>query len=139
METCQQTADLWKKFEAAEKALISIDDELNAEVLDYVSSHPRIKATDIQMERSRITMRLHPPRTSETELRCQELAKAIIGLEQAAIREPEAVEARATLAIDIGVMRRCLTTTQAIIEVAHVRLCNAEDMLISSGKTYLGS
>jgi 7,8-dihydro-6-hydroxymethylpterin-pyrophosphokinase len=84
-------------------------------------------------------MRLHPPRRSETELRCQELAKAIIGLEQAAIREPETVEARATLAIDIEVMRRCLTTTQAIIEVAHIQLRKAEDMLTSSRNNYLGS
>jgi hypothetical protein len=130
----QQGANIWAKFEASEKALIPLDDEVNAEVLNYVSSHPHAKATDIRVERSRITMRLYLPRIAENELRCQELVKAIIALEQSALKEPETVEARATLEIDIDIMQRCLTTTRVIIEVAGIQLAKAEDMLKDSRK-----
>jgi hypothetical protein len=130
----QQAENIWNNFEAAVKALVPLDDEVHASVLEYVSSHPRATTLEIRMERSRITMRLHPPRIAELELRCRELENAITELEQAALREPETVEGRATLELDVGVMRRCLATTRAIIEVAHSQLGKAMDMVTNSGK-----
>jgi hypothetical protein len=132
-EIRQQAENIWNDFETAEKALVPLDDEVHANVLDYISSHPRAIAPEIIMERSRITMRIHPPRIAETELRCRELENAITELEQAALREPETVEGRATLELDVGVMRRCLETTRAIIEVAHSQLGKARDMVTNSG------
>jgi hypothetical protein len=125
----QQTEDIWQKFEAAEKSLIPLDDMVNEEVLEYVSAHKRATGPELKIERARFTIRLYEPRVTEAEVWCKELKNAIPPLEEAALKELKTVEGRATLQIDVGVMRKNLATTWDILQVAQVQLQRARSIL----------
>jgi hypothetical protein len=129
VEIRQQASSIWKAFEAAENDLVQLDDKVLEQILEYISSHQRATAEELEVERSRITIQIHQPRIVEAVSRCQELEEMVTLLEQAALREPETVEARATLKIDVGVMRKVLETTQKTIQVAQIQMNKAIAML----------
>jgi hypothetical protein len=125
----QQATNIWKKFEDAENALVRLDDQVDGEVLTYVSAHQQATGQEVRMERSRITQRLYEPAIIEAENHCEELEAVIPTLEEAARKEPKTVEGRATLQIDAKAMHDCLVTTRQIIEVARIQLSKASSRL----------
>lgn len=125
----QQVQDIWQKFEAAEKVLIPLDDRVNEQVLEYVSGHRRATGPELKIERARVTTRIYEAPVVEAEACCDELDNAIPALEKAAQKEPKTLEGRATLELDIEVMRKTLATTRDILHVAHVQLQKARSIL----------
>jgi hypothetical protein len=107
---------------------VQIDEDVNEKILNYVSSHQCATAQELNVERSRVTIRIHGPQIAKTESCFQEMADMVKVLEQAALREPETIEGRAMLDIDVGVMRGCLATTREIIQVAQTQLERARAM-----------
>jgi hypothetical protein len=125
----QQATSIWNKFENSENALVRLDDQVDGEVLTYVSAHQQATGQEVRRERSRITQRLYEPAIIEAEDHCEELEAVISSLKEAARREPKTVEGRATLQIDAKVMHDCLVTTRQIIEVAKIQLSKASSRL----------
>lgn len=125
----QQVQDIWQNFETAEKELIHLDDRVNEQVLEYVSGHRCATGPELKIERARFTTRLYESPVVEAEACCDELENAISALEEAAQREPKTLEGRATLELDIEVMRKNLATTRDILHVAHVQLQQARSIL----------
>lgn len=128
----EKVENIWKEFEAAENALTELDDDVNNEVLDWVSSHQRATGPEVRKERTQITTRLHEPRIAEAERCWRDLEAAFKALREAAVKEPETIEAQATLEIDVKVMSDSLGTVRDIIEVAQIQLDAARSMLITS-------
>jgi hypothetical protein len=126
----QQTNAAWEAFEAAENALVQTDEEVRAEVLNYISSLPR-RATNpaIEAEKAHLTSRIHVPRIETTETCCHELEINAQALEDAAFQEPETVEAQATMKIDLVMIRSCLAKTREIVRIAQIRLDQARRTL----------
>jgi hypothetical protein len=121
----EQASNIWKKFEAAENALIRLDDQVDSEVLGYVSLQPHATRQELNIERSRIMQRLSELAIVEAENCCQELEAVIPTLQEAARNEPKTIEGQATLQVDAKVMRDCLVTTREIIEVSKMQLSRA--------------
>ncbi|KAF2132301.1 hypothetical protein P153DRAFT_364724 [Dothidotthia symphoricarpi CBS 119687] len=124
-----QAATTWHAFEAAESHLPTIIDALDAEMLDYVSSHRRATAQQLQVHRDRIAIPRYEATIAEVERCCKVLEGEIVVLEEAARRESETVEGMATLQIDVPVMTSCLETTKKIVEVARAQLQGARGRL----------
>jgi hypothetical protein len=118
----QQACDIWKAFEAAENALVQLDDKVLEHVLEYISSNQRATAEELETENSRITIQICESLIAEAVPRSQGLEEVVNLLEQAALREPETVEGRATLKIDVEVMRKALAITLKTIQVAQIQM-----------------
>jgi hypothetical protein len=119
----------WDKFEEAEATLPPLDDLVNAEIFDYVSSHQRATGRDIAKEGARRRDRMYPPRILQANESCRELELAISALEEAAHKELETVEGQAAFRLDLGMMKKSLATTREIIQVAQNQLDEARARL----------
>jgi hypothetical protein len=130
----QQTKAAWEAFEAAENALVMTDEEVHAEVLNYISSlRPRCATNpETEAEKARLTSRIHVPRIETTEACCQELEINAQALENATFKKPVTMEAQATMEIDLVVIRSCLATTREIVRTAQIQLDQARRTLNSS-------
>ncbi|KAF2823274.1 hypothetical protein CC86DRAFT_409196 [Ophiobolus disseminans] len=121
----QQVKTTWDAFEVVENSLVRLDDNVHAEVLNYISSHRSATKAQLQVQRARLTVQLHEPRIVQAEGACRELERTARLLEEAARKELTTVEARAALEIDVPVIRNCLATTREIIGVAEAQLNGA--------------
>jgi len=129
----QQTKTAWEAFEAAENRLITLDDDVHAEVLEFISSHRSATTAQLQVARARLTMRIYEPRITEAESCCYELDKSVGALEEAAVKEPRTVEAQATMKVDMEVIKSSLATTREIIHAAQAQLNGARSVLVRLG------
>lgn len=128
----QHVASLWTSFEAAESSLLPLDDDINQGIREWLPTHPKVTGPEIRMERARITLRLYVPRIEEADTCWGNLKEGIKTLEEAAKNEPETIEGRATIEIDIKVMNDNLGTVQQIIQCAKVQLEKAKALLKST-------
>lgn len=116
---------LWQVFEKAGEALVSVDDSILKEVLAYRAAHPRSTNAQLLQERFHRVAATYEPLITKAELYCSELSDGIAALEEAATKEAETVEARATMEIDLPIFKTALATTLDIIAVAKVQLAQA--------------
>jgi hypothetical protein len=125
----EQTTTAWDDFETAENLVVQLDDEVDTDILEYVALHPRVDAPDLKIKKAHFTIHRYEPRIEGAETRCQQLEDNIKALEDAALKEPETLEGRVTLEIDVEVMRKCLATAREIVQVAQVQLTKAKVIL----------
>lgn len=127
----QQAKTAWEAFEAAENALSRTDDEVQEAIDEYASSiYPQRPAgAGWQAAKARATSRIHPPLIQQIEVCCQELDTAVQALKDAALKEPETVEARATMEVDLEVIQKGLETTREMIRTAHFQLDKVRQVL----------
>lgn len=121
-----QLETTWLNFEAAESHLVSLDDAIDTEMLNYVSVHQKATIQQVWAERYRLTIQKYEPAIEAVENYCSELDSGVEALEKAAQRESGALEAQAALRVDVGVMRRCLGITMEIVETAKAQLEQAK-------------
>jgi hypothetical protein len=74
-------------------------------------------------------VRLHEPAIAEAEHWCNELESGIEALEAAARKEPDTLEGRAAVEIDVPVMKNGLATTLEIADAARAQLRVAKGVL----------
>jgi predicted transport protein len=125
----QKVRSTWENFEAVEERLVRLDEEVHNELLKYISAHQRATPQQVQVKKNRLTICMYEPPITEAETCSRELERGIGDLEEAAKKEAETVESRATLEIDIGVMRNCLKTTRDIVDAARVQFEQARKSL----------
>jgi hypothetical protein len=132
----RQTKLAWEAFETAENAIVRTEEDVHAEVLNYISSEPR-RPTQLQInvENARFTVRICERRIAETEASCQVLERNIQALEAAARKEPRTIEARATLEVDVEVIEKTIATTREMILTAQAQLASARLVLTNFGPT----
>ncbi|KAJ4374281.1 hypothetical protein N0V83_003022 [Neocucurbitaria cava] len=123
-----QLESTWLKFEAAEHHLVSLDDAIDTEMLNYVSVHQKANIQQVWTERYRLTIQKYKPAIEAVIQRRSELESEVEALEKAAQRESGTLEAQAALKVDVGVMRRCLGITMEIVEAARAQLEQAKFM-----------
>lgn len=127
----QHTKAAWEAFEVAENALVRTDEEVHNEVMNYSSTVLRRIATlpEYEEQKVRFTPRIHEPRVAEVEACCRVLETSAQAPEVAANMEPETVEARATMKVDLVVIRSCLETTREILRTVQIQLERARRAL----------
>jgi hypothetical protein len=122
----EQATIAWTNFETAEVLVVQLDDKVDTDILNYVTLNPRVNASDLRLKKAHFTIFRYEPRIQEAQTRCHQLEDTIKALEDAALKEPETLEGRVTLEIDVEVMRSCLATTREIVQVAQAQLNEAK-------------
>jgi hypothetical protein len=128
----QNVHSTWEKFEAAEEHLARLDEEVHNELLNYISSHQHATPQQVQAKKNSLTIRMYESPIAEAETCYRELERGIKDLEEAARKEAETVEGRATLELDIKVMKNCRKTTREIIDAARMQFDQARKSLKTS-------
>jgi hypothetical protein len=65
----KQAATAWDDFETAENLVVQLDDEVDTDILDYVTLHLRVNALDLKLKKAHFTIRRYEPRIQEAENR----------------------------------------------------------------------
>jgi hypothetical protein len=119
----------WDNFETSENLIVQLDDAVDTDILNYVSLHPRVSASDLRTQKAHFIICLYEPRIKDVETYCQQLETTVKGLADAALKEPETLEGRVTAEVDAEVMRKCLATARDIVQVAQAQLDKARLIL----------
>jgi hypothetical protein len=67
----EQATIAWNDFETAEVLVVQLDDEVDTDILNYVTLNPRVNASDLKLKKAHFTIRRYEPRIQEDQTRCQ--------------------------------------------------------------------